>query len=154
MPLPLSTADIEAATLDQTLQIAKQMTANAADYTFFFVGNIDLATFEPLVAQYIATLPGNAATAVKAPVANADLDLKTGAPVYSETTKMQNPQTYLLAINFADVPYTAKDRAALIVAGQILSQRILNKVREEWGASYSPGAGSQMKRIEIGRAHV
>ena len=145
--LPLSTADIEAATLDQTLQIAKQMTANAADYTFFFVGNIDLATFEPLVAQYIATLPGNAATAVKAPVANADLDLKTGAPVYSETTKMQNPQTYLLAINFADVPYTAKDRAALIVAGQILSQRILNKVREEWGASYSPGAGSQMKRI-------
>ena len=144
---PLSTADISAAKLDQTLDIMRKMTANAADYTFFFVGSIDDKTFQPLVEQYIATLPGDAAKATKAPVFPEALAIKEGEKVFSTTTQMQTPQVYVLAMEYADIPFTAEERAAATVAGQILSQRILDKVREEWGASYSPGATASMQRV-------
>lgn len=144
---PISTADISAAKLDQTLDIMHKMTANAADYTFFFVGSIDDKTFQPLVEQYIATLPGDAATASKAPVYPEALAIKEGEKTFSTTTPMQTPQVYVLAMEYANVPYTAEERAAATVAGQILSQRILDKVREEWGASYSPGATASMQRV-------
>lgn len=144
---PISTADISAAKLDQTLDIMHKMTANAADYTFFFVGSIDDKTFQPLVEQYIASLPGDAATAQKAPVFPEALAIKNGEKMFSTTTPMQTPQVYVLAMEYANVPYTAEERAAATVAGQILSQRILDKVREEWGASYSPGATASMQRV-------
>lgn len=144
---PISTADINAASLDQTLDVIRKMTANAADYTFFFAGSIDMDTFQPLVEQYIASLPGDAATAQKAPVFPEALAIKNGEKMFSTTTPMQTPQVYVLAMEYADLPYTAEERAAAVVAGQILSQRILDKVREEWGASYSPGATASMQRI-------
>ncbi|MDE7141839.1 MAG: hypothetical protein K2O33_02980, partial [Muribaculaceae bacterium] len=46
-----------------------------------------------------------------------------------------------------NIPYSMKDRAAASIAGQILSQRLLEKVREEMGAVYSIGAYGQMERI-------
>ena len=38
----LTVADIENATRDGILALAKAQLANAADYTFIFVGNVDL----------------------------------------------------------------------------------------------------------------
>ncbi len=144
---PITTADINAASLEQTLDISRKMTANAADFTFFFVGNIDMATFQPMVEQYIATLPADASKATKAATFPEALSFKEGKKVVAETTSMQTPQVYVMAIEYADIPFTAKDRAAASVAGQILSQRILEQVREEWGASYSPGAYAGMSRV-------
>ncbi len=144
---PISAADITSASLDQTLDVMRKMTANAADYTFFFAGSIDLDTFQPLVEQYIASLPGDAATAQKEAVFPEALAIKEGEKMYSTTTPMQTPQVYVLAMEYADLPFTAEERAAAVVAGQVLSQRILDKVREEWGASYSPGATASMQRV-------
>lgn len=145
--LPLSTSDITAASREQSLEIARKMTANAADFTFFFVGSIDEAAFQPLVEQYIATLPGDIKTAVTKPEFIPALEIKEGKKVTDYTTPMETPQLFVVAAEYAKIPYTAKEQAAANVAGQILSQRILNKVREEWGASYSPGAQAHMERI-------
>lgn len=147
----LSVADIQAAQLAQTLDVAHKMTANAADYTFFIVGSVNLDELRPLVEQYIASLPGNAATAVKTPVMPESMKAYKAAPALTESTiESSQPQTYVFTIAYDTLPFTAKDRAALNVAGQILSQRILEQVREEWGASYSPGAGAMMSRVANG----
>lgn len=142
----LTVAAVEAASLDQTNQIVKEMTANAADYTFFFVGNVDLDVLKPLCEQYIATLPGDPATATKAPVIDGSLGITAGEKVSSFTAQMQTPQTFAAVLEFAELPYTAKDRALVNVAGQIMTERLLHKVREDMGAVYSIWASGMMTR--------
>lgn len=143
----LSCEAIEGATLEQTLDIAHKMTANAADYTFFFIGNIDMDTFRPLVEQYIATLPADAKTATKAPQFVESLNIKPGDKETVYTTSMEQPQTYVAILEYGNLPYTAKSRATAMVAGQILSSRLLDKVREEMGAVYSIWASGNMQRV-------
>ena len=143
----LSTEAIQNAKLDQTLDVFKKMTANAADYTFFFVGSINLDTFRPLVEQYIATLPADTKAAVTKPEFLPSLEMNVSEKMTVAKTPMQTPQTYALIIEPANIPYTMKDRAAASIAGQILSQRLLEKVREEMGAVYSIGAYGQMERV-------
>lgn len=143
----LSVEAVQGAQLDQTLDIARKMTANAADYTFFFVGNIDMDTFKPLVEQYIATLPADASKAVKAPKFDASLSIQPGDKEIGFKTAMQTPQTFVAIIDYGNVPYTPQNRAAASVAGQILTNRLLSTVREDMGAVYSIWASGAMQRV-------
>ncbi len=146
----LTVEAVEAASLDQVNQIVKDMTANAADYTFFFVGNVDMDELKTLCEQYIATLPGDAATASKAPAIDGSLGLKKdGDKMTSFTTQMQTPQTFVAVLEFADMPYTAKDRALSDIAGQVMTERLLKKVREDMGAVYSIWASGSMSRQSV-----
>lgn len=142
----MTVESVEAASLDQTNRIVKDMTANAADYTFFFVGNVDMDELKTLCEQYIATLPGDAATASKAPVVDGSLGVKKGDRLTTFTAPMQTPQTFAAVVEFGEVPYSAKDRALVNIAGQILTERLLKKVREDMGAVYSIWAGGSMSR--------
>jgi len=141
-------ATVEAADRQQIIDIARQLTANAADYTFFFVGNIDMNTFRPLVEQYIATLPADAAKATKAPQFTESLAIKPGDKQLSYTTTMQTPQIFAAVMEYGKDKFTPTNRALASVAGQILSKRLLDTVREEMGAVYSIWANGNMDRID------
>ena len=147
----LSVEAINGATAEQFKDIVRKMTANAADYTFFFVGNIDMDTFRPLVEQYIATLPADAAAKTVKPEFLPGLLIKNGEKETVSSTKMQTPQTYAAVIEFGDIEYTPRTRALANVAGQILSKRFLDKVREEMGATYSIWASGSLDRIDDGQ---
>ena len=141
----LSIEILENAKLEQIQQVIKDLTTNAADYTFYFTGNIDLATFKPLVEQYIATLPATSAASAKPEITNA-FGMKSGDNLVEFTTPMQTPQTYAAVFEFKELPYSAKNRALADIAGQILTERLLKKVREEMGAVYSIWAVGGMRR--------
>ena len=143
----MSVEAINGATLDQTLDIAHKMTANAADYTFYFVGNIDMDTFRPLVEQYIATLPADKATATTAPKYLESLNIKPGDKEIGFKTPMQTPQTFVAVLDYGKLDYTPENRAAASVAGQILTNRLLGTVREDMGAVYSIWASGAMQRV-------
>lgn len=145
----LTVEAVENSSLDEINKIVKDMTANAADYTFFFVGNVDMDELKPLCEQYIATLPGDAATASKAPVIDGSLGVKKGEKVTTFTAPMQTPQTFAAVVEFAEIPYTAKDRALSDIAGQVLTERLLKKVREDMGAVYSIWASGVMSRQNV-----
>lgn len=147
------TASIEAAKLDQITKIVKDATANAADYTFYFVGNFDSAQLQTLCEQYIATLPGDAAKAqTKLPEFNPALGLQKGDKLTKFTAPMQTPQTFAAVVEFAKMPYTAKNALLASIAGQILTQRLLTTVREDMGAVYSISAQGRMSRTGIENA--
>lgn len=137
---------VDGASLDQVNKIVKDLTANAADYTFFFVGNVDMDELKTLCEQYIATLPGDPATASKAPVIDGSLGVQKGDKVTTFTAPMQTPQTFAAVVEFAELPYTAKDRALANIAGQVMTERLLKKVREDMGAVYSIWASGIMSR--------
>jgi zinc protease len=142
----ISVNAIENTPVDQVRQIVAEQTANAADYTFYFVGNVDPAELQTLCEQYLATLPANAATASQAPVIDGSLDRQPGDKLTTFTTPMQVPQTYVAVSEFGEMPYTAKNRALSSIAGQILTARLLATVREDMGAVYSIYAFGSMDR--------
>ena len=147
----LSIEAINGATADQFKDVVRKMTANAADYTFFFVGNIDMDAFRPLVEQYIATLPADAAAKTVKPEILPSLLVKAGEKQTVSSAKMQTPQTYAAVIEYGNIGYTPKNRALANVAGQILSKRFLDKVREEMGATYSIWASGSLDRVDDGQ---
>ena len=142
----ISTEAVKQASREETEKIAKSMLANAADYTFVFVGNIDMDTFRPLVEQYIATLPADPAAKSAQVKYQTALEPATGNATDQFTAPMQTPQTRVFILVQGDMPYSAKNRAMASMAGQILSQRLLNKVREEMGAVYSIYMSGAMTR--------
>lgn len=144
----LSVEAVKGAQRAQIEEVVSAMTANAADYTFTFVGNVDPATLRPLVEQYIATIPGDAATARKQ-IASFDpqYDVKSGTATDTYTTAMQTPQTYVAIVETGEEPYDTKTAQLGSIAGQIISKRLLDKVREEMGAVYSIWANGSVDRI-------
>ncbi|MDE6643874.1 MAG: insulinase family protein [Muribaculaceae bacterium] len=144
---------VKAAKLDQIREIYSMMTANAGDYEFFFVGNVDLDSIKPLLEQYVATLPIDRSRAVGV-VVNPDYEMVKGDTHSEFKTKMETPQTYAYINMFGIIPYTSKDAMLATVAGNIIGNRFLETVREEMGATYSIGARGSMSRIPDGETEI
>ncbi len=138
---------INAAKREDIVRMAHEFTSNAADYTFIFVGNVDMETLRPLLEQYIATLPADKNKTVNEIVLNPALAMNGGTKTDNFTTPMETPQTWVAIIASADVPFSSKEQKVASIAGQIMSKRLLDTVREEMGAVYSIGAQSSLGRI-------
>lgn len=150
----ITTEILKSVDREEILNIAKSMVANAADYDFYFVGDIDMDKFKPLVEQYIATLPANAATASRSFEPVASLEVKKGSSTDKFTTKMETPQTYVAVVAAGNIPYTSKNAKLASIAAQVMSKRLNDKVREEMGAVYSIGAQGSLSRQAMQNAVI
>mgnify|MGYP002558484571 CR=1 FL=1 len=142
----ISSADVKAANREEIVKLFKDMTANAADYTLYFVGNIDEATFVPLMKQYLATIPGNPKKATTKYTTDPDFEFNAANEQNNFTTKMETPQSWIFVGVLGNTSYTVKNRLITDVAEQVLSKRLLTKIREEMGATYSIGANGMLSR--------
>lgn len=135
-------ADIEKANYDRILQIAKERTANAADFTFTIVGNFDEAAIRPLIEQYIASLPANGTKENWKPVST----YSKGNTVNKFLRKMETPKAnaYMYWYN-NKTPYSLENSIMADAAGQVLSMIYLQKIREDAGAAYSAGAAGNAR---------
>lgn len=151
----MSIADVEGASLDQIKEICKAMTANAGDFTFTFIGNVDPATLKPLVEQYIASLPGkDNPSSRKFDGINKQFEMKRGVITDNYTTKMETPQTWIYLTTSADMPYNGRNNFIASMGGQILSKRLNDIVREKEGAVYSIGAQGEQDRLALPNTQV
>lgn len=137
--------DIKNASCESIVSIGRSMMANAADYDFVFVGNIDLDALRPLLEQYIATLPADPATATRG-MADADpeFEIRSGSATDTFTTAMETPQTWTAILYTASQPFSLEESELANIAGQILSARLIKKIREEMGAVYSISANGSL----------
>lgn len=136
------------ASREQTIKLAHDMTDNAADFTFIFVGNVTPETLKPMVEKYIASLPGNPATAAKAiKDFNPGFFIKEGNGTDTFTTPMTTPQTYVGIYETGAGEFNMKNAQLNSVAAQILTNRLIKTVREEMGAVYSIAAGGSASAV-------
>ena len=151
----LTADDIRNASRELTTKLVHEMTSNAADFTFFFVGNIDLEKLRPLVETYIASLPADAAKARKTVGKyNPGMFAKKGSGDNSFSTAMATPQTLAAVLSFGDIDFTPKNSQIASIAGQIMTNRLIKTVREEMGAVYSIGAAGQLSRMGLNPAMI
>ena len=135
---PFHVDDLKSVNYDRVLQIAKERTANAANYTFFFVGNFDEAVIRPLIEQYIASLPGK-----ESKLSNwVNFDTHPEGEVLNHfTRKMETPKANAQIYWYdTKTPYSLENDIKASMLGQVLSKIYLQKIREDAGAAYSAGA--------------
>ncbi len=120
-------------------EMAKQAMANAADYTFVFVGNVDVETLKPLLEQYVATLPSkNKPGKVKYIT---PISIKTGQIENKFDYEGQTPSVKVHdIISGSNLEYNVKNSLCMDFVGQLLEMNYLETLREEEGGTYSPGA--------------
>ncbi|MBO4803269.1 MAG: insulinase family protein, partial [Muribaculaceae bacterium] len=135
---PFKVEDLQNVDCDRALQIVKERTANAANYTFYFVGNFDETVIRPLIEQYIASLPGK-----KGKLSNwVNVDTHpVGETVTHFTRKMETPKANARIYWYdTKTPYSLENSIKAEILGQVLNKIYDEKIREEAGAAYSAGA--------------
>jgi zinc protease len=128
--------DVDA--LDQSKMEAfyKSQFANAADFTFFFVGAFDVEKITPLLATYIGALPSQG----KATSTYSTVRLQFPTGVKKEVVnKGQEPKAQTVITFFADTNLDELEMHRLRAATAILERHLRDQLREELGGTYSVG---------------
>lgn len=137
-------ATLDAANYTEMLNMIKETTANAAEFTFVFVGNVNVEELKGLLEKYIATLPGNKAT-VKKPKSVTSLNYVKGIVEDNFKQKMSSPVTNVYDLYSGNnMAYTPQNVVMMDMVGKILRIIYTETLREEMGATYSPYASANL----------
>ncbi len=147
---PLTVELLGEADFNRMKEIGKERFKNAADFKFFFVGNIDLATFKPLVETYIGGIPSSSER-------ENWIDLGIAKPngIVERTVKKGKEDKSTQYIVFhGNFDYTSENRVQLDAMSKILTTRLLEVIREDKSSVYSIGAYSSASKFPRKRYSV
>lgn len=136
-----SVALLDEANYGEMVNLINASTSNAADYTFVFVGNVDIETVKPLIEKYIASLPGKKKTAKVNSLSS--ITVVEGQVKDEFTQKMSSPVCSVYnTYTGSNIPYSAENDVMIDFVGSVLRIIFTDTLREEMGGTYSPYAGS------------
>ena len=128
---PLSMELLDKVNYDRLDEVFATLFSNGGNFTYTFVGNVDLETLRPLVERYIGSLP----TAKKAlKYVDDGVRYKTGVNDFK--APMQQPKVSVARIFTGKAPATLKNRLTMTFLTQALNSRYLISIREEKGGTY------------------
>lgn len=123
--------------------IYKEKFANAGNFQFYFVGNVDEAKLKEQVLQYIGGLPTSGKTATFKDTGYRQL---TGD--YSKVYKKGKDPKSLVTISYSgETPYNEKEALALSALGEVATIKVIEKLREDESGIYGGGARGSMNKI-------
>lgn len=124
----------------------KERFSNAADFEFFFVGNVDDAVMENFSKKYIASLPSNNTKETFKDLGYRMLkgDLK------KVVNKGKDPKSNVTIMYYGDAPYTTKEATALTALGEVLTIKLIEQLRENESGVYGVSARGLMNKVPYG----
>jgi zinc protease len=124
----------------------KERFANAADFHFYFVGNIDEQKLEEFASLYLASLPSNG-TSEKA----VDLGYRMLKGDLTKVVKKgKDPKSTVNIMFYGDATYDAKEAMALRAAGEVLTIKLIEELRENESGVYGASARGSMNKVPNG----
>ena len=138
--------DLDQVNYDRVIEMYKERFADASDFTFILVGNIDVEASKPLIEKYLGSLP-----ALYRNESFIDRKMYNRKGLYhNEFIRQQdNPKaTTLVAFN-GDVEYTRKNDILMSMLNQIMTLVYTEKVREDEGGTYGVGVWGSLSRLPI-----
>ena len=119
------------------------MFGNVAGATVYIVGNTDAETIKPLVAKYIASLPGGRRGSNWV---DRNEDIVSGEIVKTYNVPMETPKSTVLQVYTANVPYSIENEVMLEVANLYLDMVYVETLRESEGGTYGASVAAIMRR--------
>ncbi|MDD2424977.1 MAG: insulinase family protein [Bacteroidales bacterium] len=138
--LTLNEDYLDALTIDRIEKVFRERFSNAADFTFYFAGNIAEAEMRKLVEKYIGAIPSDG---------RRERWLDRGVrPLLGKIEKtialpMQDTKATVVLEYHKAMKYTPEDALKNRVLGIILTSRLTSVIREREGGTYAIGVNAQ-----------
>lgn len=130
---PMTKELLAEADFNRIKQIGKERLRNASDFKFFFVGNINLDEFKPLVEKYIGGIPS-----LPEKENWVDLGIEPPKGAIDKVVKRGQEEKSTQYIYFhGDFDYNAQNQIQLDAVAKILTTRLLDVIREDKSSVYS-----------------
>lgn len=118
---------------DRILEMYNDRFKDASDFTFYFVGNIDLATAKPLIEEYLGALP---AINRKESFKDTKMAIRKGVFKNEYAKEQQTPMATIVFLYSGKAAYTQKNEILLSYMTQALDMVYTEEVREKEGGTY------------------
>ncbi len=107
--------------------------ADASDFTFFFVGNIDIDAMKPMIAQYLGALPNKQRQEA---AIDRKMDIVPGTRVNEYAKVQQTPTATTVMVYSGKMAYNLKNNVIMDYLQQALDIVFTEEVREKEGGTY------------------
>ena len=128
---------------NRIMEMYKDRFKEAGDFTFLFVGNINLEEAKPLIETYLGGLP---TINRKENYQDIKMDIRKGTHKNLFEKQMETPKATVLNIISGNCEYNLKNDLLMTMLSQTMSMVYLETVREKEGASYGVSAFGQLSR--------
>jgi zinc protease len=138
---------LEQINLDNAFRIYRERFSDASNFTFLFVGNIDLKTAKPLLEKYIGGLPStNHYEEAR------DLGVHIPQGHIEKTVYKGTEDKATVELIFSDkYDYSAANNMKMQAMKEALQIRLLERLREDESGVYSPTAQVQLTKLPESR---
>ncbi|MBR9914623.1 MAG: insulinase family protein [Algicola sp.] len=134
---------MDAADYDLAYEKYQERFADAGDFHFYFVGNIDEKQLVTYVSKYIASLPGKNS--------NEMYEVTDFRPLTGQHEKIiekgKDPKSSVGITFHGATDYDPKEAFALQTLGEILTIKLIEQLREEEGGVYGAGARGSISKM-------
>ncbi|MEJ7780502.1 MAG: insulinase family protein [Daejeonella sp.] len=138
---------VDQISLDRAFDIYKDRFADASDFTFTFVGSFDPEKIKPMLEQYLGSLPST-----KRNESAKDLGIKIPAgKIDKKVYKGQEPKANVRLVFSGDYTYNEKNNNQLDALAEVLSIKLIERLREDEGGVYGVGARASYSKQPQGR---
>jgi zinc protease len=124
----------------------KERFANAADFEFFFVGNVDDKTIEAFATKYLASLP---TTATKEKTVDLGYRMLKG-DLKKVVNKGTDPKSNVTIMFYGEAKYSPKEALAMEALGEVLTIKLVEQLRESESGVYGVSARGTMNKVPYG----
>ncbi|WP_306353770.1 M16 family metallopeptidase [Flavobacterium sp. '19STA2R22 D10 B1'] len=137
---------LEVADYDLAYKKYKERFANAGDFVFYFVGNIDDAAMEKYSEQYLASLPSTMEREKMI-----DLGYRYIKGDHKKVVnKGTDPKSSVTIMYQGDCKYDPKEDMAMQALGEVLSIKLVEELRENESGVYGVGARGSLNKVPYG----
>ncbi|MEO8179958.1 MAG: insulinase family protein [Deltaproteobacteria bacterium] len=136
-------ADVDQMKLDTALDFYRQRFSDVSDFTFVFVGKIDLASFRALAERYLASLPGGGR---KETFHDLGLHRKKGISSVRVQQGKEDKASVTL-IYHGESPWSENAHTDLVALENYLTMRLREVLREQLGRVYTPYVSANFERV-------
>ncbi len=141
----------EKISFEKIKSIYKDRFADASDFEFFIVGDVEKDQLKPLLEKYIASIPTNGTKEEYKDNTAKWLSKTIEKDVFIE---MENPKASVNIAYKKEMPFSLKKSIYTRALGDILQLRITETVRESIGGAYSPRASARFYREPTSMGYI
>jgi zinc protease len=147
---PLTLALLPQMRLDSSLAFYKSRFADASDFTFLFVGNIDVDAIKPLVERYLGSLPS-----LRKPEAVRDVGIRPpNGVVDRQVRKGVDPRSAVTVVFTGPFQNTQANRIILRAMTETLEGNLQRTLREDLGGTYGVSVNEDSQQRPNGMYRV
>lgn len=140
--MPIDAAGVASIDRETVLQVYRDRFSDATDFTFLFVGNLDVAQLRELSERYLASLPATGRTET---VRDTGIERAEGV-VIDEVRSGIDPVSQVAVLLHGDYEFSQTNNLAIRAVQRALDIRMQEVIREDESGTYGVGVQADFTR--------